>query len=92
MNQKIHGLSCQNDTGLPLFSGGMTDKGFELEKISRFIFKIKPENVLSYIRISLFSQYLIENNTEYSIRIEKNSGTTLIQDKEQKLSVELLVL
>jgi len=92
LNQKIHGLSCQNDTGLPLFSGGMTEKGFELEKISRFIFKIEPENVLSYIRISLFSEYLIENNAKYSIKIKKNFDRTLIQDEEQKLSIDLVIL
>ena len=90
----IQGLSCQNDTGFHLFSGGLknNDRGeqnFKLEKLSSFIFKIEPQLILSYIKISLFSEYELN---ERKVMVTKDSNQTLITDNKNKLSVVIIRL
>ncbi len=88
------GISCQNDTGFHLFSGGLkTDKNakksFEIEKISRFLFKIKPQLIKSYITLALFNRYQLQ---EKNVEVKKHNNNTQIVDKHNHLKVELNTL
>ncbi|VAW40555.1 hypothetical protein MNBD_GAMMA01-1721 [hydrothermal vent metagenome] len=84
-NSDIQGFSCQNDTGFHLFSGGKTTTNkFKFEKVSRLLFKIKPQTIFNYIKISLLEDYHI---TDTTIKVDKSNNITNIIDHKNKLSV-----
>lgn len=89
---KIIGLSCQNDTGFHLFSGGLVEDKFELDDISKFLLKVNPEMVLNYLRIALFSEYIALNKIQYEFKVTKTQNTTTILDMEKQQTVELNIL
>ncbi|MCF6318918.1 MAG: hypothetical protein L3J83_06530 [Proteobacteria bacterium] len=89
-NNAIQGFSCQNDTGFHLFSGGkIANNTFEFEKVSRFLFKIKPQIILNYIKIALLEDYQI---TDKTIKVKKSIDTTIIIDHKNKLHVAVTQL
>lgn len=89
VNQIIAGISCQNDTALPLFSGGLVDGKFKFEYPSRFLLKIQPQNVLSYIKMSLFNH--LEYN-EKGIVLVKQHNTTQINDIKRKVNLTIKII
>lgn len=89
---KLTGLSCQNDTGFHLFSGGIINGDFKLEKVSQFLLKIKPQTILNYLRLSLFAEYSIISKPKYQINVTKNSKQTMIEDAQKERIVEITVL
>ncbi len=81
--QQLTGISCQNDTALPLFSGGLVDGIFVFEYPSRFLLKIKPRHMLAYIKMSLFDELEYD---EVGITVVKHTdkpGVTHINDKKR---------
>ena len=89
IDQVIHGISCQNDTALPLFSGGMVEGEFQFEYPSRFLLKIQPQNVLSYIKMSLFNHLEFNQKT---ISLVKQQHTTYINDIKRNVKLTLTTL
>ncbi|MBL4659642.1 MAG: hypothetical protein JKX98_12555 [Alcanivoracaceae bacterium] len=89
---KLTGLSCQNDTGFHLFSGGIINGDFKLEKVSQFLLKIKPQTILNYLRLSLFTEYSIITEPKYHIKVTKTSKQTIIEDMQKQRIVEIIVL
>ena len=89
-NHQIIGFSCQNDTAMPLFSGGSVNGTFEFEYISKFLLKIYPERVLEYIKISIYPPgSLTKNNNINRFVISRKKQHTDITDRKKKLSVRL---
>ena len=89
---KLTGLSCQNDTGFHLFSGGIINGDFKLEKVSQFLLKIKPQTILNYLRLSLFAEYSIISEPKYHIKVTKTSKKTMIEDIQKQHIVEITIL
>jgi len=93
--QKITGLSCQNDTALSIFSGGLVDGEFIFEYPSRYLLKIKPHNLLAYIKMSLFNDLVFDQK---SINIDKETTTydqsrvTHIKDFQRNIEVTITTL
>ena len=89
----IRGFSCQNDTAMPLFSGGLVDDVFKYEYISKMILKIAPERMLSYIKVALYEPGGFEKpSTANRFKVSKNKNSTLITDIKNKLNIRLTTL
>lgn len=87
--QKLVGISCQNDTALQLFSGGLVNGEFIFEYPSRFLMKIHPKNMLAYIKMSLFD--FLDYDTA-AIKVIKNSQETIIHDNKRKVKLTIKTL
>lgn len=89
-NHHIIGFSCQNDTAMPLFSGGWVNGKFEYEYISKLLLKISPERVLEYIKISIYQPgSLTKPNNINRFVIARNQQHTDITDRKKRLLVRL---
>ena len=89
----ISGFSCQNDTAMPLFSGGLVGGVFKYEYISKLILKIAPERMLSYIKVALYEPGGFEKpSTANRFKVSKNKNSTLITDIKNKLNIRLTTL
>ncbi len=89
VQQLITALSCQNDTALPLFSGGLVAGEFEFNYASRLLLKIQPQNMLAYIKMSLFDGLHIDSR---QIKVQKQAGYTHITDSKRKLKLTIQAL
>ncbi len=89
VNQVIQGISCQNDTSLPLFSGGLVGDEFRFEYPSRLLLKIDPKNILSYIKMSLFNH--LEYNKKW-ISLVKHQNSTQIIDSKRKVELTITII
>ncbi|MCB1582383.1 MAG: hypothetical protein R3E90_10935 [Marinicella sp.] len=87
--QKLVGISCQNDTALQLFSGGLVGDSFVFEYPSRFLMKIQPKNMLAYIKMSLFE--VLEYDTS-AMQVRKSSVETTINDIKRKVKLSIKTL
>jgi len=87
--QVITGISCQNDTALPLFSGGLVAGEFEYDYPSRLLLKIQPANMLAYIKISLFDE--LQYNLSH-LSITKQTNQSQIDDHQRKIKLTIQTL
>lgn len=92
IQQQIRGVSCQNDTALNLFSGGIIDGDFVYEYPSRYLLKIKPHDLVAYIKMSLFDDLSFNRK---NISIDKKSTqaqkSEIIQITDHKRKIELTI-
>lgn len=90
LNQQILvGISCQNDTALQLFSGGLVNGIFEFDYPSRYLIKIPPNHMLAYIKMSLFE--VLDYDLAH-IEIIKSPQKTTISDNKRKVKLTLSML
>ena len=91
-DKRLIGISCQNDTGFHLFSGGMKGADFTLEKVSQFVLKIDSQTIVSYMKIALFSEYKILHPSKLKLKIDKDIGRTRIYNNKNQRIVEINLL
>lgn len=92
-DHQIIGFSCQNDTAMPLFSGGIVNGTFEFEYISKLLLKIKPERMLEYIKMSIYRPgHLTDAKQQKRFIVSRNSKHTDISDLRKNMSVRLTTL
>lgn len=89
VQQQVTGISCQNDTALPLFSGGLNEGEFEFDYPSRWLLKIQPIHMLAYIKMSLFDELQLDSKR---IAITKQHQQTTIKDYQRKIDLSIKTL
>lgn len=89
IGQVVQGISCQSDTALPLFSGGLVNDKYEFEYPSRFLLKIQPQNMLVYIKMSLFDRLTYDLS---ALEVSKEQNHTFIIDHKRKFELSITTL
>lgn len=75
---RLHGISCQNDLGFVLFSGGISGKQFIFERNNPLFSEAKARFVTDLLRLDLFE------NAPFSprYRLTKTAEQTTISDSQ----------
>ena len=87
--QVITGISCQNDTALPLFSGGLVDGEFHYDYPSKWLLEVSPERVMSYLKLALYQDLAYD---QQAVILHKENGLTEIQDLSNHITVRVETL
>lgn len=75
---RLHGISCQNDLGFVLFSGGIGGKQFIFERNNPLFSEVKARFVTDLLRLDLFENAPF--NPRY--RLTKTTVQTVISDTQ----------
>lgn len=82
---QLHGVSCQNDLGFVVFSGGQQQGEFIFERNNPLFSEGKARFITDLLQLDLFENY--QFNPRY--RIKKTDKQTLLSDSDGKAVAEV---
>lgn len=79
---QLHGVSCQNDLGFVVFSGGQQQKQFIFERNNPLFSEQKARFVTDLLRLDLFENTALNPRYRLTKITEKTTQKTVIRDNQ----------